>query len=373
MLNKALIRVHSRRREPAALVGELWKQFQLLSGPPAGILLFRDTDYADLELAALLRATFACPIASCTTAGEISDEYALGGAVAVAFSACHFAFHQVELPNLSEFNFRLLPDLARSILEQPAFPGAARFGLLLVDGLSSLEESLVAQLHRAFQGLPLVGGSAGDGLQFDKARVFCAGRYQSNAASFTVVESHLPFDTLHLQHFEPSSQDLVITRSDPSRRIVYEIDGAPAAPQLARLLGMQIGELTPQIFSKHPMMLQIGDEWYVRSVQKVNDDDSLSFFCAIDDGLPLTIASGVGLVETLRAQVERLERDFKRVHLTIGFDCVLRRLEIAEKNLIDRIEPLLRRLHFCGFSGYGEQYRSLHVNQTLTGIVLGEK
>jgi hypothetical protein len=245
--------------------------------------------------------------------------------------------------------------------------------VLLVDGLSISEESLVGQLYRSFRGMPLIGGSAGDNLQFKQTRVYCQGSYLENAATFTVVESLLPFDVFRVQHFKPSEQDLVITSSDPQSRVVYEIDGAPAASQMASLLGLSVDQLNPQTFSKHPMMLQIGEEWYVRSIQKVNPDGSLSFFCAIDDGLPLTVASGVGLVETLRREVERIEADFKRVHLTLGVDCILRRLEIEEKGLHSQVCPLLGRLRFAGFSSYGEQIRSLHVNQTLTAVTIGEK
>ena len=355
------------------MVDELRQQFANLDGPPAGIVLFRAPAYEDQRLASALRHAFACPVASCTTAGEIFDSYGRGAAVGLALSARHFAFHQLEMPELTGYDFQQLPALAQAILEQPTLPGASRFGLLLVDGLSGMEESLVGQIHRAFLGIPLIGGSAGDNLDFAHTRVLCSGQYRENAATFTVVESLLPFETLRIQHFVPSSQDLVITRSDPSKRVVYEIDGAPAARQLASQLQLRVEDLNPQIFSKHPMMLQIGEEWYVRSVQKVNDDGSLSFFCAIDDGLPLTLASGVGLVETLKQAVERIEENFSRVHLTVGVDCVLRRLEVEEKNLGPSVGPLLQRLSFCGFSGYGEQFQSLHVNQTLTAVVLGEK
>lgn len=369
---KPIVRAWSDEREPKALVEQLNAQFASLSARPAGIILFRAPEYDDVGLAHSLRAHFDCPIASCTTAGEILDDYRTGSAVAIGFSSEYFAFRQLAIEDLKNCDYRQLPALARDILQAPVWPGSKRFGLLLVDGLSIREEALVGQLYQAFGGLPLLGGSAGDNLLFQQTRVYCNGSYRENAATFTVVESLLPFETLRIQHFEPSGQDLVITRSDSARRIVYEIDGAPAARQLARLLGIKEGELTPQVFSKYPMMLQIGPEWYVRSVQKVNADGSLSFYCAIDDGLPLTVAAGVGLVETPAREVNRIEAKYSRVHLTLGVDCVLRRLEIEEKSLNSQVNPLLKRLQFAGFSSYGEQFQALHVNQTLTAVVVGD-
>lgn len=372
MFVSPLLRARSAQVEPSALVEDLASQFAALTSEPAGIFLFRSPLLDDVGLSRALKRRFQCPIASCTTAGEIDDEYRIGSSVAVAFSSDYFAFRQLSIPDLESHDFRRLPREASELLERPGLPSASRFGVLLVDGLSGCEESLVGQLQRAFR-IPLIGGSAGDDLRFGRTRVFCDGQYRERAATFTVVESLLPFEIFRVQHFQPSSRDLVITRSEPLNRVVYEIDGAPAARQLACILGMDVAELTPQIFSRHPMMLQIGDEWYVRSIQKVNEDGSLSFFCAIDDGLPLTIASGVGLVETLEQRVRQMERDFSRIHLTLGVDCILRRLEVEEKMLNLPVGNLLKRLNFLGFSGYGEQIHSLHVNQTLTAVVLGEK
>ena len=53
-------------------------------------------------------------------------------------------------------------------------------------------------------------------------------------------------------------------------------------------------------------LLRLGGKHYVRSIQKVNDDGSLSFFCAIDEGLVLRVASGENLVENLSE--EKLEK-----------------------------------------------------------------
>ena len=57
--------------------------------------------------------------------------------------------------------------------------------------------------------------------------------------------------------------------------------------------------------------------------------------------------------------------------VVIGFECVLNRLE-AERN---QIKHHLSRLHAAnnvtGFASFGEQWGSMHVNQTFTGIAIG--
>ncbi len=111
-------------------------------------------------------------------------------------------------------------------------------------------------------------------------------------------------------------------------------------------------------------MLQLGNDWYVRSIQKVNPDGSLRFFCAIDEGLPLTIAKGKGLVETLEMKIDDLEERFSHIACTLGFDCILRRVEMKERGRTPEVESALSRLKFTGFSTFGEQYGAVHVNQT---------
>ncbi len=162
--------------------------------------------------------------------------------------------------------------------------------------------------------------------------------------------------------------------------VVDQITGRIQAPDLVGVIFFCAAEYDPvavaRAFTERldcPVMLQIGDEWYVRSIEKVNPDGSLTFFCAIDNGLPLTVARGIGLVDTLRRQVEEIERAFSDIAFTLGCDCILRRLEIMGSGQRAEVESLLRRIRFIGFSTFGEQFNAVHVNQTLTGVVFGTR
>jgi len=55
-----------------------------------------------------------------------------------------------------------------------------------------------------------------------------------------------------------------------------------------------------------------------------------------------------------------------------GYDCILRRLELEQKNLTEAAARVLQEVDFVGFSTYGEQVNGIHVNQTLTGVALGD-
>ena len=76
--------------------------------------------------------------------------------------------------------------------------------------------------------------------------------------------------------------------------------------------------------------------------------------------------------------LENLEKTFKQIRdeigppqLVIGCDCILRKLEITQKAQKDSVGEFLLRNNTVGFNTYGEQYRGLHINQTLVGIAIG--
>jgi hypothetical protein len=342
-----------------------------------GVIFFCSADYDLNRIALAMNESFSCPVIGCTSAGEICSAYRNDGIVAVSFSSEMFHFHTSLIESLSEFEFESTSKIVNEFESNLKFskklePGKM-FGLLLIDGLSIMEETAAAALYTALNGIPIIGGSAGDSLKFKETRVYANGRFVTDAAVFALIETKLQFKTFKLQHFVPSDKEMVITEADPAKRLVNEIDGGPAAQEYAEIIGLEAEELTSQVFALYPVMLQIGDDWYVRSIEKVNDDGSLTFFCAIDNGLPLTVAKGVGLVETLKVQVEQLLLEFPSVELTLGCDCILRRLEINEKNKYKEVEAELEKIRFIGFSTFGEQFNSIHVNQTLTGVIIGSE
>ncbi|WP_044560721.1 FIST C-terminal domain-containing protein, partial [Azospirillum sp. B4] len=121
-----------------------------------------------------------------------------------------------------------------------------------------------------------------------------------------------------------------------------------------------------------PVVVRVGGQYHVRAIQKVNPDNSLTFLCAIDEGLVLTVARGIDMVENLHELFRRLEREIGgRPEAIVGFDCVLRNLETEQRNLKAAVSDLFVAHHVTGFCTYGEQYMSMHVNQTFTGVAIG--
>ena len=211
-----------------------------------------------------------------------------------------------------------------------------------------------------------------DGLSFGKSYVYFDGSFHADSAVLVLVTTPLPFRTFKTQHFVPTSERAVVTGADAERRIVSEIDGWPAAEAYARLIGASLTSLDPRSFSAQPMVVVIDGTTYVRSIQKANPDGSLTFFCAIEEGIVLRRARGVNLVGDLEHAFAEIRTAIGQPQLVIGCDCVLRKLEIAERGLVDRVEAVFRENNVVGFNSYGEQYGGVHVNQTSVGIAIAD-
>jgi hypothetical protein len=77
------------------------------------------------------------------------------------------------------------------------------------------------------------------------------------------------------------------------------------------------------------------------------------------------------MVETTRAALDDVEQRLGGIDMILGFDCVLRRLDAENRQVRRDISELYRDRRVVGFGTYGEQYRSMHLNQTFTGIAFG--
>jgi len=365
-------------RRGASLAGdpaEALKEVQAAIDQPGSkaVLLFCSASYDLASLGRLIRDAFPCPVIGCTSAGQIgAGGYQQGGITAVSLASdelCATPYLVSPVARSQESAAQVAAQVQARLDHSPT--GWRGFGLLLADALAAAEEGLVASLYQSLGNVPIVGGSAGDDLRFERTSVYWDGQFVTGAAVFTVFETSLPFSTFKLQHFRPTEKQLVTTSADPSVRLVREINGIPAADAYAELLGLTVGQLDSSVFSRHPVMLRLGSDHYVRSIQKVNPDRSLTFYCAIDEGLVLSVGEGVDPLGTLEQGLRDATADLGELSLVIGCDCVLRRLELEKRDVARRAGEILSSYKVIGFSTYGEQFNAVHVNQTFTGIALG--
>jgi len=328
---------------------------------------------ADATMRALSDALAPAPVIGCTTAGEIGRQgYAEDSIVAIALPRRHFHAAPLLIPDLSTLDAQaVIGDMirARGVSRQDTPDWAHEFAFLMVDGLSSKEDALAAALAPGLGSVPLFGGSAADGARFLETFVYFQGNALRNAAVLTMIRSACPVRVFKFDHFEPTEQRMVVTGADPSRRLVHSINAEPAAQEYARLLGKDPHQLTPFTFTAHPVVVRFGGQHHVRSIRQVDENGDLIFFSAIDEGMVLTLAEPKDVATHLAQEFAGLSRPTPPAAI-LACDCVLRRIEVQEKQMTAPISALLRAHRVVGFSTYGEQLNSMHVNQTLTGVAI---
>lgn len=348
------------------------------------VVVFCSPSFDRTVLAAALAERFGTvPVIGCTTAGEIGPcGYLSGALVGVGFPAEDFSVVTARIDDIGRFEVADSTTVARTLLTardralaERARPmeGQDSFAMLLIDGLSMSEETVVSALHNALIDIPLFGASAGDDLRFEQTFVLHEGRFHANAAVVALFTTARPFTVFRTQHFVSSERKMVVTGADPQRRIVSEINAEPAGPEYARLVGLEGQPLTPMIFAAHPVVVRVGGQYHVRSIQKVNEDESLTFFCAIDEGIVLTVAEGVDPLFNMEALMEGIEAEIGPPDLILGCDCILRRLEMEQRGLAPAMAERLTAHRVIGFCAYGEQINGMHVNQTFTGVAIGRR
>jgi hypothetical protein len=115
----------------------------------------------------------------------------------------------------------------------------------------------------------------------------------------------------------------------------------------------------------------VGGRYYTRSIRNVNEDGSLTFFCAVDKGIVLTLSEGTDILSNLRETFSDIEKEIGPPQLVIGCECVLRILELEKKQLKNRAGRIMVDHNVIGFGSYGEEFQAMHLNQTFTGAAIG--
>ncbi|BBP84525.1 MULTISPECIES: nitric oxide-sensing protein NosP [unclassified Pseudomonas] len=376
--DEGVVTAMSSATDAEAVAQDLARQ---LIHPHLGFVLFFCSAEYDLPaLGAALEQYFGgIELVGCTSAGEITPNgYGRGCVSAVGFDYRSFSIGSALIDEMERFSLIDAQQLVERLVSDCRSNSLApikdhSFALTLLDGLSSREEVVLAALGAAFGSIPHFGGSAGDDNHLTHTHVYHGGQFHTGAAVVVLVNTQLDFEVFSTHHILPSDEKLVVTRADSASRRVFELNAEPAAQEYAQWIGVPLEALDHRLFAAHPLAVRVNDQYYVRSIQRVNDDLSLSFYCAVENGIVLTGMRPGPLLPNLQALFQRLEQRLGPPLLTIGCDCFLRRLEIESDGGVEQTGEFLRRQRVIGFNTYGEQFNGMHINQTFTGVAIGRR
>ena len=338
---------------------------------PALVLLFGDPGHGLGAVGAQLTKALGpgCTVVGCSSAGEIGPSgYCTDSVIALGFPADSFRAgvcmlrDQAHVP-VSDW----MATLRRFHADFAPRAGRSCFGILLADAQARQEDVLVATLDAAIPGVPVVGGSAARGLNFDPSCQMVAGEGRTGAAIFLLVETDFAVAEVSFAHFRPTEHRAVVTAANPHDRIIWELNAEPAAEEYARLAGLRPEALTTTEFARHPLLQRTGRRHHVRAIRAVTPDGGLQLLSGIEAGNILTLGNAVDMTRGFAEALDALPRPPVMV---LGFDCILRRLALERAGMAEQMSDLLARYHVAGFNTYGEQHSGMHVNQTFVGMAL---
>jgi hypothetical protein len=362
-------------------VGAIEAIFRALDPPSlTGMILFCSSRYdLDRLASAIADRSEGLTVIGCTSSGEIAPEGLTEGTItAIGFPASDFTMGALRFDDLDNFDPAHAQQVVRALVAEncerarSAGHTAGRAAIFLVDGLSHREEMLTVTVQDALGDIPLIGGSSGDGLDFKETFVLHDGVFRRDSALVAVLCSSRRMHAFRSQHYTAGEVKMVVTGADPVARVVTEINAEPAAAEYARLVGVKDDELTLELFALHPPMVRAGGEYYCRSIQSANPDGSLTFYCAIDEGIVLTLGEAHDVLAELGALFDRLDETVGGIDRVIGFDCVLNSVALTQQQIRHEVSALFARRRVAGFATYGEQFHALHVNQSFSGLAIGQ-
>ena len=307
----------------------------------------------------------------CTSAGEmVNNKMGKDSIVAMALGRDTMKFLQIEvLENLKA-------DVAGSV--NKAFKSFEKSlgismhdldpdkyaGMLLVDGLSGCEEELNDRLGD-HTNVPFVGGSSGANVMFDSIRLFLDGRAYTDAAILILMEPANGYTILKTQSMVTTDKKLMPTKVNEKNREIIEFNGKPAAEVLAGTVGLSLDELSGQNFGEYPLGLVFDEKnLFVRSPRKI-EGTSILCYCAVKEGLELTLLKPEDIVENTRADLQK----YSEIKAIIDFNCAQRNWELERKNELQAYSEIFGNVPAIGWGTFGESYIG-HMNQTSTMLLL---
>jgi hypothetical protein len=346
-------------------------RIQLETVNPRAVIFFSSSCFDKEKVSRLMKENFkSSDVFGCSTSGEIASGKMLKNSI-VAMALSSDIIEDVKVEVIENINNR--NEVRKAFEKFDNYYGeyvsnsdySKYLGLVLIDGLSRTEEMIMDRIGDLTNHL-FVGGSAGDDLKFDKTYVFSNGRAYSNAAILALLKPRVAFDIIKTQSFKVLDKKLVATKVNAENREVIEFNNIPAIKAYAQAIGVTEDKAASH-FMSNPVGLVIDGDIYVRSPQQVKGN-SIIFYCNILEGMEVSLLESTNIVEDTKKAINNKIKEMGKLSGIINFHCILRTLELEQKDQTRDYGKIFTDIPTIGFSTYGEEYLG-HINQTSTMLV----
>jgi hypothetical protein len=346
---------------------------QLSGSDPAVIVFFHATSHDGRAVASALSASFpTARVLGCSSCGEFSNlGYGNGGVSAVALGSGKIgkaASAMFSVEGDVEANVQgAMEELSREFGDLRQLDPSTHVGLLLVDGAMMKEEKVNEALGNACPLLSFVGGSAGDDMKFESTLVHDATRSKTGHAVVVLMRVNGPFHILKTCNYTPTDKLFKVTRADPERRRVSELDGRPASEVYAEAIGVPVEKLDTTIALMNPLAILIEGKPWLRSISGIEGDELIAV-CGVEEGHELCLVENQEIVEDTRRALREASEKLGGAKGGVLFNCAARMVEVQIKNVEEPYYAVFRDFPVAGLHAHGESWLG-HMNQTLTGLL----
>ncbi|MCT4395934.1 FIST signal transduction protein [Periweissella beninensis] len=236
---------------------------------------------------------------------------------------------------------------------------------LLCDGTKQTEEIFLNSLYFIDDAFKIIGGSAADA-QAGETTIFFGQTKVDNLAIFLNIQR--PTKLIKENLYQPTNKQLLVTHADMISRTVYTFNNQPAAIEYARQLNVSVQELA-NLFLSNPLGKNINGNFYIASPRNINKDMSITFYSQIVPNTFVDILELSALKEIIQTTQTTVK---KQPSFIFSIHCILRDTYLNQTNQWPLIINNLNQIspHQTGFVSYGEQLFNLHLNQTMTLLVV---
>ncbi|HWJ79741.1 MAG TPA: FIST N-terminal domain-containing protein [Niallia sp.] len=355
---------------------------QTLHKDPALVLFFTSTAYSFEELTTQFVKKYPnAQIVGVTTTGEIGpfgfDEFS------VSVQSYSHQIGKIKASLINDivkypiFERNNIIDAAKTVGINTQSTSIEKEGLAFVFpvGLKAAEEKMLSVINSIFthDGFPVFGGTAGDDAKFETTFVSVNGQITSTGGAVIFMKPTIDFYILKENNFNSTGKKLKITKADPEKRIVYEMDGRPAAQAYANAINVPTHDLAKH-WALHPLGRKFSNDFYNASPFEVKPSGAIEFYCQVYEGTILDVLQPRDAVKVMENTIDQFSNHFGELYGVLTCNCILRKLQFKQEHLFQTLNDRLKQLpNLCGFSSYGEQLNKSQLNQTMLLIGFGKQ
>lgn len=342
------------------------------------ILYFYSVDYNGEEISKVLKQKYPdADVMGCSMIGGFNDKKLLDKGVTAlsfgndivekSFTTMDTGFHE----NPAKSTDQIIQNITTKLQNETVSPDHY-LGIILIDGLG-LGEVVMNKLSISDQlNIPIIGGASADDLTFNSTKVTLNDVESPSAIALMILKMKVPFYYNHYVHYIPTEAEVVVTSASPRDRVVWELNGRPAAEVYAEIVGKSgPADLDVNDYALNPLGVIVGNTVYTRSPNAVIDGKGLRFYCWLEAGNKLKVLKKGDILANAKHAIEEANQFLNnKVQGVILFNCVLRYLELKKDNKLEDFSKMFNQYSCIGFNTFGEELFTHH-NQTLTAVFFG--